>query len=105
MNTIFKFLLVGFLVLFAVGCRETNVTTYMPGPGSMQSNVNTSASSGRFSIVQVDIFKDDLAYDDKRAIYILTDRKTGKEYVGISGIGIAELGDHPAGKAKVADER
>jgi hypothetical protein len=61
--------------------------------------------SGRFDVQRADVFRDDLAYADKRGIYILTDRETGKEYVGISGIGISELGSHKAGKSTRSDER
>lgn len=39
------------------------------------------------------------------ANYIITDTKTGTEYIGVSGIGITETGSHQAGKARVADER
>lgn len=48
----------------------------------------------RFEISRVQVFKDDLAYDNQRAIYVLKDKQTGKEFVGISGIGISELGQH-----------
>ncbi|HCJ5492477.1 TPA: hypothetical protein NUW79_003117 [Escherichia coli] len=39
-------------------------------------------------------YKDSLAYDGERGIYTITDNKTGKEFVGVSGVGIAELGSH-----------
>lgn len=59
----------------------------------------------RFKVERVGVFKDDLAYDARRGIYILTDTKTGREFVGVSGVGISELGSHQAGKARVSDER
>lgn len=59
----------------------------------------------RFEIKRVGVIKDDLAYNDRRGIYILKDRATGKEFVGISGVGISELGTHSAGKTQVSDER
>jgi hypothetical protein len=65
-----------------------------------------SPSTGsRFEVRRVGVFKDDAAYNEVRGIYILTDRETGKEYVGVSGIGISELGQHPAGKTSAPDER
>ena len=59
----------------------------------------------RFKVEQVGIFADELAYDNRRGIYIITDTKTGKEFFGVSGIGISELGYHNAGKSNVGDER
>lgn len=58
--------------------------------------------------VQVELigqFRDDLAYYSKRGIYVITDRKTGAEYIGISGVGITEVSSHPAGKTIISDER
>jgi hypothetical protein len=59
----------------------------------------------RFTIVRVARFGDSMAYNQERGIYILTDAKTGQEYVGISGIGVSELGSHKSGKSTVTDER
>lgn len=61
--------------------------------------------SNRFKVERVGLFKDDLAYDGHRGIYIITDTKTGQELVGLSGIGISELGSHKSGKAHHSDER
>ena len=66
---------------------------------------DTHAQSGRFDVQRVSQFRDDLAYDKWRGIYIIKDSKTGKEFVGISGIGISELGRHQAGEIAVSDER
>lgn len=60
---------------------------------------------GRFKVERIGVFADGLAYDGKRGIYVITDTTTGQEFVGISGIGISELGSHQAGKARVSDER
>lgn len=59
----------------------------------------------RFSVTRIGTFLDELAYGNKRGIYILHDNKTGKDYVGISGIGISELGSHSDGDDTVKDER
>lgn len=60
----------------------------------------------RFTLVRVTEFSDSFAYHDKRAAYILTDKQTGAQFVGVSGIGIVELGSHKAGKNNhVEDER
>lgn len=59
----------------------------------------------RFTVTRVGIFEDVLAYDDRRGIYIIKDQKTGQEFIGISGIGISELGSHSTGKSTYSDER
>lgn len=59
----------------------------------------------RFSVIRLQVFKDDLAYNNKRAVYLITDKKTQTEYVGVSGIGISELGSHSSGKSTKRDER
>ena len=59
----------------------------------------------RFDVENVQNFKDDLAYNGVRGIYIFKDNLTGKEYIGISGVGISEVGSHSAGKTRVSDER
>lgn len=63
------------------------------------------AGPPRFTVTRVCVFTDRLAYNSRRAIYLLTDNKTGQEFVGISGVGIAELGEHQAGKTEKKDER
>lgn len=63
------------------------------------------APTGRFELRRVQTVADGLAYDNERGIYLLIDRETGREYVGVSGIGIAELGRHQVGKGSIEDER
>jgi hypothetical protein len=62
-------------------------------------------AAGRFKVERVGVFSDGLAYGDKRGIYVITDTKTGQEFVGVSGVGISELGRHQSGKTSVSDER
>lgn len=59
----------------------------------------------RINVTFIGKFVDDLAYDNVRGIYIIKDNDTGKEFVGISGIGISELGSHASGKDRIKDER
>ncbi len=61
--------------------------------------------SQRFDVRIDSSFKDSLAYSGERAIYVIVDKQTGREYVGISGVGVAELGSHRAGKVQAQDER
>lgn len=60
----------------------------------MKRTVAGNIDSGRFTVTLGAKFKDSLAYDGERGIYMITDNKTGKEFVGVSGVGIAELGSH-----------
>lgn len=88
------------LVLFAafafVGC----------GPkADMIMGVQAVQSEGRFRVSRVGVFDDQLAYGGSRGIYVIIDTKTGREYIGVSGIGISELGSHSAGKSSISDER
>lgn len=69
-------------------------------PDGMSINTN-----GRFKVERVGVFKDTLAYDSRRGLYVITDTKTGQEFLGVSGIGISELGSHQSGKSKLSDER
>ncbi|RKP44747.1 hypothetical protein [Pararobbsia silviterrae] len=79
-------------------------------PGAQAAPVPASSPlhpvvAPRFSVARVGVFADGLAYGERRGIYVLEDSQTGKEYVGISGVGIAELGSHQVGKTQTEDER
>lgn len=90
-----KILVLAFTVLLA-SCTDPEPTKLPPQTGG----------STRFTVERVGVFTDALAYGDERGIYVIVDTKTGKEYVGVSGVGIAETGSHPAGKSsRVTDER
>lgn len=52
--------------------------------------VKSKNNSERFKVTRVSVIQDDLAYRNKRGIYVIIDNQTGKEYVGVSGIGISE---------------
>lgn len=59
----------------------------------------------RFDLKKVQTFEDSDAYGRVRNIYILVDNDSGKEYIGVSGIGIVEQGQHTSGKSTIKDER
>lgn len=48
-------------------------------------------------VVKIQEFRDELAYENVRAIYVITDKDTGQEYIGLSGVGIVEVGRHGCG--------
>lgn len=56
-------------------------------------------------VTRIGVVNDDLAYDGKRGVYEITDTRTGQTFIGVSGIGIAEVGSHMAGKSSIRDER
>lgn len=46
---------------------------------------------GRFVLERVEEYEDFTSRNHRRHVYILKDLKTGREYIGINGIGIAQL--------------
>ena len=82
------------------------LTACNPAPNMALTNQAYGTDSGdRFTVSRVGVFEDEIAYDNIRGIYIIVDTKTGKEFVGVSGIGISEVGSHHSGKTTVSDER
>jgi hypothetical protein len=61
--------------------------------------------NSRVSVTRVAIFEDDIAYNGLRGAYLIKDLVTGKEFIGISGVGISEIGSHSTGKTIISDER
>lgn len=66
-------------------------------------------TQGRFQVERVGTFSDSMSYNGKRGIYVVKDAQTGREYVGVSGVGIAEVGSHTSMCGKLScttiDER
>jgi secreted trypsin-like serine protease len=96
-----KYLFIVVAALALVACDEISPDQRQ----RYQPTALTIQSSTRFSVERIDVFRDKLAYDGQRGIYVITDTKTGKEFIGVSGIGISELGSHLAGKVTSTDER
>ena len=65
----------------------------------------TVKDNARATVTRIGVFEDDLAYNSKRGVYLIRDEKTGKEYLGVSGIGISELGSHLQIVGKVPTSR
>jgi hypothetical protein len=59
----------------------------------------------RVTVERIGIFRDKLAYGDRRGVYVIRDKATGREFIGVSGVGIAETGTHQSGKISIQDER
>lgn len=86
-------------VLALTGCA--------PEPTMMMGNQNTVQlqDQNRVQVTRIGVFKDDLAYNSRRGVYVIVDTKTGKEYIGISGVGIQEVSSHQTGKTTTTVER
>lgn len=85
--------------LLLTSCDETpsgQPTTYQ---------VASPAQAERFTISKVSTFRDTRAYHDYRDVFLIRDVQTGQEFIGISGVGVSQLGSHNAGKHQVSDER
>ena len=89
------------MLIGASGCEVTNGSESIP---MTTTPTEAESDSARFSISCVAEFADKLAYHDKRGIYVIKDKRTGKEYIGVSGIGISELGKHGSDD-DIPDER
>ncbi|MDI4633333.1 hypothetical protein J7U46_09765 [Pelomonas sp. V22] len=59
----------------------------------------------RVTVERIGVFLDDLAYGERRGVYVIRDNATGKEFIGVSGVGITETGSHQSGKVRMSDER
>lgn len=88
------------IAMLFLGCEPAKEVEHK----KMQLDYNTP-SDGRFELEKVQSFVDGDSYSRTRSIFILTDKQTGKEYVGVSGVGISEMGSHLSGKTTVSDER
>lgn len=86
----------------------TSILLFGCGP-TPTKNMEIDTSNSTVSIRRIAVFEDDLAYGGKRGIYIIKDHATNKEFIGVSGIGISDIGQHPISNGKttimVRDER
>jgi len=91
--------------LLLLGCDQSPLNTVLQ-PVNYQQNVNINpVINNRIKVERLSIVKDSTAYSNERGTYLITDTKTGAEYIGVSGIGITEVGSHSSGKYSTTDER
>ena len=94
------------ILIAAMACVSLSGCEFHAPP---PENVVMLEKTDRFKVDRVASFEDRLAYEDVRSIYIIRDLQTGKEYIGVSGIGISEIGSHLRSSGKhshaVQDER
>lgn len=70
-----------------------------PEPDTMMNVAMPAKNTGRIVVTRIGVIKDELAYQEKRGIYIIKDTETSEEFIGVSGVGITEIGSHACGKA------
>lgn len=82
-----------------------------PQIGTLSLAETTGENGKRYGLELQQVVLDPLAYNRTRGVYVLRDKQTGREWIGVSGIGLSELGSHleysPALKQNVSepDER
>lgn len=108
---------IGFTGLALHGCaRKSNapeiedplLMTNKPfeyAPVESKNAATVVTQDGRITVTKIGTMVDEDAYNDKRSIFILVDLKTGKEFIGMTGVGISETGMHSSGKSSATDER
>ena len=89
----------------AVACLLLSSCTRPNNDTQMGVSVPMSANTSRLQVTRVGVIPDDLAYGRQRGLYVIRDTETGKEFVGVSGVGIVETGSHKSGKTTVEDEQ
>ena len=91
-----------FLIVLCAGCSK--------GP-AIEANDWSKEKSKPIEIDGIEIsaigdFDDSTAYCGYRRVFRLRDKRTGTEWIGVSGVGISEVGAHVGGKsARLKDER
>ena len=96
--------LIGIITTAFSGCGEENRYPGVDGRYPVK-NETISDNSSDFVLIKKQTFYDESAYGNVRNVYVLKDRVNGKEYIGVSGIGISERGSHLSGKISIPDER
>lgn len=107
-----KYLIYIAALMLLSGCELTQTEQKMEELKEHAGNVAAASpvqKADRFSVRLVQIVRDDLAYNDRRGVYVITDHDTGKTFIGVSGIGISEIGSHTISTGKTTyteyDER
>lgn len=96
-----EWMIPGFLICVAVCLACYGCASQPDTPMEIQA----PQAAGRVSVTRIGVIKDDLAYGKRRGIYLIRDSETEAEFIGISGIGISELGEHSVRNGSDADER
>lgn len=87
--------------LATFGCGENSHPDYvqrykMPTPTVAP---NIPSAQARFKVIREQVVSDDIAAQGQRGVYVITDLQTGREYIGVSGVGVAETERIKRGKS------
>lgn len=87
----------GMAIMIFKNVKESLLKQSLENRITMEIGNGTSRleSTQRYEVTRVCTFEDDFAFKGQRGIYEIKDKKTGKEYFGISGIGISERSEIP----------
>lgn len=91
------------LALLLCGClREKDPPVQIP----VQTRLALQDSGEqRFTVKLVGEFENPKAYVRVHRIYVIRDETTGKEFIGVTGLGLSELGSHQIDDTTYPDER
>lgn len=96
-------------LLTVTGCvKRTEAEIALQRQDYTQRNNATGLNvvdSDRIVVKRISVIQDSLAYGDKRGVYVIIDTQTGKEYIGVSGVGITESGSHTVSSGKTTSTR
>lgn len=70
-----------------------------------ESGFPPTEDRGRIEVTLIGGFKDHTAYNDRRAVFLFKDSETGQEWIGVSGVGISEVGSHTSSCGKTTCTR
>ena len=94
-------------ILLAFACTACSPEPTMPM--SVSPDAIAATDDQRVEVTRLGVFRDDIAYHETRGVYLIRDKKTGQEFIGVSGVGVAEAGSHYVSTGKSgymrADER
>ena len=93
------------LALTISGCDDKSTRYQSVTEQIQQKQPKYESNTSEFELIKKQTFYDPDAYNRTRSVYVLKDKATGKEYIGVSGIGISERGSHTSGKSTIEDER
>jgi len=95
-----KVVLIVVLAALSSACSKKEPAPEDSVPFQPLSLNSESSATDRFEVRLVQRVSDKIAYGQQRGVYVIVDRTTGKEFVGVSGVGIAELGLHTETRSK-----
>lgn len=96
-----KFLIIAMTILLT-GCVEKSAAQLdKESDLRKQSESIRTQNLERVKVIELSRFLDN--ENNYRTTYLITDTKTGKEFIGVSGVGIAETGTHLVGRTIVND--